>query len=56
MALTKDFKETIQDRARREAAFRESLLKEAVDALLSGAMETGKIVLRDYLRLRVPAM
>jgi DNA-binding phage protein len=53
MALSKDFKETIQDRARRDAAFRESLLKEAVDALLSGDMETGKIVLRDYINATV---
>jgi len=32
MPLTRDFKETIQERARRDAAFREALLKEAVDA------------------------
>ncbi len=30
MPLTRDFKETIQERARRDAAFREALLKEAV--------------------------
>ena len=27
MPLTRDFKETIQERARRDAAFREALLK-----------------------------
>src|SRR5258708_38006389 len=48
MALTRDFKETIQERARRDAAFREALLKEAVDAMLSGDVETGKTVLRAY--------
>jgi AraC-like DNA-binding protein len=53
MALTRDFKETIQDRARRDAAFREALLKEAVDALLSGDVETGKTVLRDYINATV---
>ena len=42
MALTRDFKETIQERARRDAAFREALFKEAVDAMLSGDVETGK--------------
>jgi hypothetical protein len=36
MPLTRDFKETIQERASRDARFREALLKEAVDALLSG--------------------
>jgi hypothetical protein len=34
VVLTRKFKETIQERARRDAAFREALLKEAVDALL----------------------
>lgn len=53
MLLTRDFKETIRERARRDAAFREALLKEAVDALLSGDMETGKIVLRDYINVTV---
>jgi hypothetical protein len=53
MELTKDFKETIQKRARRDAAFREALLEEAVDALLSGDVETGKTVLRDYINATV---
>jgi hypothetical protein len=53
MPLTRDFKETIQERARRDAAFREALLKEAVDALLSGDVETGKTVLRDYINATV---
>ena len=53
MPLTRDFKETIQKRARRDAAFREALLKEAVDALLSGDVETGKMVLRDYINATV---
>src|SRR5439155_21140404 len=53
MPLTRDFKETIQERARRDAAFREALLKEAVDALLSGDVEKGKIILRDYINATV---
>jgi len=53
MPLTKDFKETIQARARRDSAFREALLKEAIDSLLSGDMETGKTVLRDYINATV---
>jgi len=53
MALSRDFKKTIQDRARRHSAFREALLKEAVDALLSGDVETGKTVLRDYINATV---
>jgi DNA-binding phage protein len=53
MPLTRDFKETIQKRARRDAAFREAILKEAVDALLSGDVETGKMALRDYINATV---
>ena len=53
MPLTRDFKETIQKRARRDATFREALLKEAVDALLSGDVETGKTVLRDYINATI---
>ena len=53
MPLTRDFKETIRERAGRDAAFREALLKEAVDALLAGDVETGKTVLRNYINATV---
>lgn len=53
MALTRDFKETIQARARRDAGFREALLKEAIDRLLADDIETGKSVLRDYINATV---
>ena len=49
MALTRSFKETVQARAQRDSAFREALLKEAIECMLAGEMETGKIVLRDYI-------
>ena len=49
MALTRDFKETIQARAVRDAAFRKHLLVEAVDCMLAGDVDIGKIVLRDYV-------
>jgi DNA-binding phage protein len=53
MALTRSFKETVQARAQRDAAFREALLSEGVDALLSGDVEAGKAVLRDYINATV---
>jgi hypothetical protein len=53
MALTRDFKETVQARAQRDPAFREGLLKEGVECLLSGDVDTGKIVLRDYINATV---
>ena len=53
MALTRNFKETIQARIERDPAFREELLKEGVDCLLSGDVETGKAVLRDYINATI---
>jgi hypothetical protein len=53
MPLTRDFKETIQERAARDAAFRVHLLREAVDCLLAGDLDTGKSVLRDYINATV---
>ena len=53
MALTRDFKETIQARVERDPAFRAELLKEGVECLLSGDMETGKAVLRDYINATI---
>ena len=53
MALTRDLTETIQARVERDPAFREALLKEGVECLLSGDVETGKAVLRDYINATI---
>ena len=53
MALTRDFKETIKARAEADLAFRQALLTEAVELLLSGDVATGKAVLRDYINATV---
>ena len=53
MPLTRDFKETVQARAERDREFREALLKEGVECLLSGDVEVGKIVLRDYINATI---
>ena len=53
MPLTRSFKETVRARAQRDAAFREALLTEGVEALLGGDLETGKAVLRDYINATV---
>jgi hypothetical protein len=49
MALTRDFKETIKARVERDAAFRKELLIEGIESFLSGDMDTGKAILRDYI-------
>ena len=53
MPLTQDFKATIQARIERDPAFREELLKEGVECLLAGDVETGKAVLRDYINATI---
>ena len=53
MVLTRDFKETIQARVRRDPAFRKELLRESVESFLSGDVETGKSVLRDYINATI---
>ena len=53
MALTRDFKETIQSRVERDPAFREELFREGVECLLSGEVDTGKAVLRDYINATI---
>ena len=49
MALTRDCKETIQARAQRDPGFREALLREGIENFLSGDVETGKIILCDFI-------
>ena len=49
MPLTRDFKETVQERARREPEFRQELLKSATRCLLDGEPVVGRIMLRDYI-------
>ena len=53
MALTRDFKETIRARVKRDPAFRKALLREGIENFLSGDVETGKIILRDFINATV---
>ena len=53
MGLTRSFKQTVQARVLADPAFRDALLQEGVEALLGGDVETGKAVLRDYIKATV---
>ncbi|MBU4287697.1 MAG: transcriptional regulator [Proteobacteria bacterium] len=53
MVLTRDFRKTIQARAKRDPAYREAMLTEAVDSFLSGDVEVGKAMLRDYINATI---
>lgn len=48
-ANTRDFKEIVQERALRDKEFREGILRESIECLLSGDIKTGKALLRDYI-------
>src|SRR5215212_2918223 len=49
MPLTRSFKDTVVSRIQRDSAFKEALLAEAAQALLTGDVDTGKALLRDYV-------
>jgi ribosomal protein L4 len=42
MALTRDFRETVQARVRNDPEFRSGLLRDAVDALLAGERQSNR--------------
>lgn len=53
MALTREFKSTVMARARKDPAFREGLLTEALECFLAGDLATGKVLLRDYINATI---
>jgi hypothetical protein len=53
MPLTRDFKETVQARLARDAAYRRELLREGVECLLGGDLDIGKAILRDYINATI---
>lgn len=53
MPSTKSFKDLVQQHVKNDAKFAEALLREGIDALLSGDLETGKTILRDYIKATV---
>ena len=53
MPLTRNFKDTVKARAERDPEFHVGLFVEAIEALLSDDLETGKALLRDYVNATV---
>ncbi len=53
MATTKSFRELVQAQVKADKKFAEALLREGVDAMLSGDVEAGKTILRDYIKATV---
>jgi DNA-binding phage protein len=53
MPLTKDFRETVRERLQRDPKARKALLAEAIECLLSGDLDTGKAILRNYINATI---
>ncbi|MBI4685685.1 MAG: transcriptional regulator [Nitrospirae bacterium] len=53
MPITKKFRKTILSRAESDAEFRRYMLTEAVNELLSGDLDAGKSILRDYINATI---
>jgi len=53
MAITRDYKNTINKRAAREPAFTAALLDEAITLFLNGEPEVARLVLRDLVNATV---
>jgi len=53
MPLTRNFKETIRARATRDPRFRQELLREGIESMLTGDIATAKTILRDYINATV---
>jgi DNA-binding phage protein len=53
MALTRDFKETINARVQRDFTFAIALLDEAISLFLNGEPETARLILRDIVNATI---
>ena len=53
MTATKSFRDLVQRRLGQDPAFATALLREGVAAMLAGDMDTGKTILRDYIKATV---
>ena len=53
VALTRDFKETVKERAARDPAFAKAMLDEAATAFLNGEPHVARLILRDLVNASV---
>ena len=53
MALTRDFRETVQADMKRDPAYRRGILSDALESFLSGEVALGKELLRDYINATI---
>jgi DNA-binding phage protein len=53
MAVTRKFEDLMQKRIERDSTFGDALLREGIDTLLAGDVDTGNAILRDYIKATV---
>jgi hypothetical protein len=53
MAKTKSFRDLVERHVKDDQKFAEALLREGIDAMLSGDLDTGKTIIRDYIKATV---
>jgi DNA-binding phage protein len=53
MALTRDFKQTVVERVKRDPAFAKALLDEAATLFLNGEPDTARLLLRDLVNATI---
>ena len=53
MAVTRSFKELVQRRVSQDPEFATALLREGIDTMLTGDVDAGKAILRDYIKATV---
>lgn len=53
MPITRNFRSTILKRVEKDAAFRRQMLVEAINEFLTGNLEAGKAILRDYINATI---
>jgi hypothetical protein len=53
MAKTKSFRDLVERQVKGDRKFAEALLREGIDAMLSGDLDTGKTIMRDYIKATV---
>jgi len=53
MARSRKFSDLVQHHVKTDKRFAEALLREGIDAMLSGDLDTGKAIVRDYIKATV---
>jgi hypothetical protein len=53
MALTRSFRELVQRQVANDPAYGEALLREGIDTMLAGDIDTGKAIVRDYIKATI---